>query len=522
MAGREAAAPLDAPATAVGARNAAAAGRGIRLAELLGVHDAGRLLRDFATYLPSQLIPAIAGFLALPILARELFPTELGVLAIAQTLVTLGWTIVASWFAAAIVRELPAHRESGNMAGFARVFRQGLALVAVGFAAFTLLLYAGTTVSAAMSDNFAFIVAATAGLVVQNIAVSLAAAGLRPRTYAIVEVGARVGGIALGVALVFQGYKIHGYLAGLAIASAAVGVVALAALWPRSRRRGHGAATDGGVADVSPWLRYGIPASAGAIVAWLLMFVDRYILALLEDAGAVGIYTIGNVIGDKSVMIPMFAFFTASVPLLVTAFEKHGRTEVERLMRAYTRVVLLVGVPCIAYIAAAAGVLVPLITARPDYKQAATVAPIVAIGSLLFALGSIASAGLVIEKRTRPLFLSACVGLTANVLANFALIPPFGVIGAAIATPIGMAANLAAAYLFARGYATWRFPQATLWRVCAAAGLGYLVALESQELVPPGSPKLAVAAATGFVAYVLVLWVLGERRASEAPAIASA
>mgnify|MGYP003336594428 CR=1 FL=1 len=51
-----------------------------------GSHDAGRALRDFATYLPTQAIPAIAGFLVLPLLARKLTPTELGVLAIAQTL----------------------------------------------------------------------------------------------------------------------------------------------------------------------------------------------------------------------------------------------------------------------------------------------------------------------------------------------------------------------------------------------------------------------------------------------------
>src|SRR5438105_4123651 len=59
-----------------------------RLASHLGLVETGRVLAHFATYLPSQAIPALAGFLVLPILARRLFPTELGVLAITQTLVS--------------------------------------------------------------------------------------------------------------------------------------------------------------------------------------------------------------------------------------------------------------------------------------------------------------------------------------------------------------------------------------------------------------------------------------------------
>ena len=87
----------------------------MRLARTLGLAEAGRALRDFATYLPTQVIPAIAGVLVLPILARELAPSELGVLAIAQTLITLGWTAAGSWLTTTLIRELPAARQAGNL-----------------------------------------------------------------------------------------------------------------------------------------------------------------------------------------------------------------------------------------------------------------------------------------------------------------------------------------------------------------------------------------------------------------------
>jgi O-antigen/teichoic acid export membrane protein len=477
--------------------------KGVRLAGALGVHDAGRALRDFATYLPTQAIPALAGFLVLPVLARKLAPTELGVLAICQTLVTLGWTIIASWLAVAIIRELPAHRVRGDLTGFARALRRSLLGVAAAFAVFTGVVFGVGQLTSAVGDNALLVVAATAGLVLQNIAVSVFAASLRPRAYAVVDVSARLGGAGLGVGLVFAGYKVEGYLAGLAVASLAIGAIGVVAGWPRG-------GTDSNV-SIGPWLRYGIPASAGAIATWFLAFVDRYILAFLKDAGSVGVYTVSSVIGDRAVAIPVMAFFTAAAPLLVTAYEKHGRDEVERLMTAYTRIALLIGLPCIAFVAVAASDLVWILTGKYDYARDAGVAPIVAGGAFLFALAFVAGTGLVIAKRTRPLIAASGIALVVNVGLNFALIPPFGLKGAAAATPVSMAVYLAGVYWSARRHARWQFPVATLARASAAAIAGSLVAIEAMPDHGWRPWAVLIAAVTGLPTYALVLVLLGER-----------
>ena len=478
--------------------------RGVRLAGALGVHDAGRALRDFATYLPTQAIPALAGFLVLPVLARKLAPTELGVLAICQTLVTLGWTIIASWLAAAILRELPAHRLKGDLAGFAGALRRALLGAGIAFGVFTAAVFMIGQATSAVGDNAPLVVAATAGLVLQNIAVSIFAASLRPWAYALVDMSARLGGSGLGVALVFEGHKVHGYLAGLAVASLVIGGLGVVAGWPRGGTRGH--------VSIRPWLYYGLPASAAAIATWFLAFVDRYILAFLRDAGSVGIYTVSSVIGDKAVSIPVMAFFTAAGPLVVTAYERHGREEVERLMRSYTRIALLVGLPCIAFVAVEASDLVWILTGKYEYARHAGVAPIIAGGSFVFALGFIAGTGLVIEKRTRPIMAASVAALVVNVGLNFALIPPFGLKGAAVATPAAMATYVAGVYWTARRYARWKFPSATLARTAIAATAGALVAVEATPATGWRPLAVLVAAGTGLPVYVAVLLTLGERR----------
>jgi O-antigen/teichoic acid export membrane protein len=484
---------------------------GPRLATRLGVLDAGRALRDFATYFPSQAIPAIAGFLVLPLLARRLSPTDLGILAIAQTLVTLGWTMSGSWLAQAVIRELPLHRTRQNVGSFSRTLKAALAVTAGLWLLFAGALVLASFASDAIRSNLALIIAATAGLVVQNIAVSLFAASLRPLAFGIVDVIARIGGITVGTTLVFLGHGVRGYLTGLAVASLLVGAVGLWRSWP------HAAGDSQLRPHLSEWLRYGIPSSTASIVLWGLFFIDRYLLAVLKNTGAVGIYSVGSVIGDKAVSLPTTAFFTAAGPLLVSAYEHHGRREVERLMRSYTRVILLAGIPVVAFLVTSAGILVPLFAGTQYYRAAGNVAPLVGAGSLIYVLALVANTGLVIAKRTLPLAYGAVVGLTLNVVVNLILIPPLGILGAAISTLVGMAGYLLAVQAWARPYATWRFPFKTLGRACIAAAAAWGAAALAMPLSGYGAVQLLIAAVVGGAVYVGALSLLGEHRAELIP-----
>jgi O-antigen/teichoic acid export membrane protein len=478
----------------------------MRLARTLGLAEAGRALRDFATYLPTQVIPAIAGVLVLPILARELAPSELGVLAIAQTLITLGWTAAGSWLTTTLIRELPAAREAGELDRFSALMLRGLALSGVLFILFGAALAIGGTFSAALSSNVVLIAAATAGLILQNVAATLFAASLRPRAFAVVEVLARVGGIALGTALVFAGHKVEGYLLGLAIGSLVVGLPGVLFAWPRGA--GETTREEPLLPELRHWVEYGVPIAIAGVATWALFLVDRYLLALLEDTAAVGVYSVGAVIGDKVVTIPTFAFFIAARPLLFTAMETRGRGEVERLVRAWTRVVLLIGAPIVAGAALVSSFVVEKLTGKPSYAPAAGVVPIVALGSLLWALALFGNAGLTTARKSRPFVYAAALALAANVIANLVLIPAYGIKGAAIATPIGNAVFLLAAQVWSRRYATWRFPWATLARTAAAAAAGYALGRGALEWLDS-----SVAAGVACVAvYLVVLVLLGERR----------
>lgn len=486
----------------------------LRVASALGLPDAGRVLRDFLTYLPTQIVPAVAGFLALPILARRLAPTELGVLAIAQTLASLGWILTSQWLTSAAMRELPGARAAGVLGSVSRTLARGLGVTAVLFSCFVGLVALLGVFSGAIGGNVLLIAAVAGGLVIQNVAGTLYTATLRTGAYAALELVGRTGGIALGIYFVFHGHKLQGYLLGVASVSVIAGLIGLAFAWPRrSARVEHAAAT-----SVRAWLSYGAPVAVSAAAVWGLMFVDRYLLAALSNTGEVGLYSLGAVIGDKAVAIPILAFYTAARPLLMTAYEVHGREEMERLMRAYTRVILLIGIPILAYVSVTDRQLISVLAAgdyRNFYRDAASVIPFVAAGSLIYLLALIGSTGLTVSRRTRQLVYGSLIGLGANVVANLILIPPYGALGAAISTPIGTAAFLFSTRIWARRHATWHFPYGTLSRAAAAGALGVGAALAVMQPLDSDVARLVLTAAAGGIVYVLALWLFGERRGGE-------
>lgn len=483
------------------------------LAEFAGVDDAGRVLRDFASYLPTQVLPALTGLLVLPLLARKLSPTYLGVVALAQTMVTLGWTLIGGWLATAVIRELPRYAHARRVGDFRHTLSRALVLIVCGLGAFAGAVVVIGLFSRAVGDHEVFIVAATAGLVVQNTAVSLFAATLRPRSYVAVDMTARTGGYVLGVVLVYSGRGVNGYLAGLAFASIVTGLIGLLFAWPREGVRTV-PAEDATPEEngVVPWLRFGVPAATAGIATWGLAFIDRYLLAGFKDAAAVGVYSIGNLIGDKPVYVPTMAFITAAGPLLVTAYETRGRGEVERLMRSYTRVLILLTLPVVAFLVVAASPVVAVVAGSSQYHEAARVVAVVAVGSTLYALTLVAYTGLIVAKRTVPMVYASFAGLVANIVANVVLIPPFGIVGAAIATPIGTGAFLLATQIWSRRYARWSVPWPTVARGAVAAAAGAGAGRLVLAVVSTPWEQILVSFAACVVVYVALLQLLGERR----------
>jgi O-antigen/teichoic acid export membrane protein len=489
---------------------------GVRVSRAVGLHEAGRALRDFLTYLPAQLIPAVAGAIALLLLPRRLLPTPYGILQLALSVITAAWVIGGQWLTGAITRELPAARARDDMAGFSATLSRALRGVVVIFALFALGLAVASISSSAIRDNLLLILFASAGMLLQNIAVTLYSASLRPGSYAVTLLASRVGGIALGLVLVYHSKGVSGYLFGIGLVSVVVGTIGVVDAFPRA----HGLPKQAD--SIRAWAAFGVPVGLSAFAAWAMLFADRFLLAGLRSAGEVGIYSLGATIGSQVVTLPALAFMTGARPLAMTAYAEKGRPEVERLMRSWTRIVLLIAVPATGFLLVSAEAIVRF---GPGWQRgtvffpAVRVIPIVAFGTTIFVLVSLASLGCSVARVVRPMIWSAAAGLAANVASNLVLIPAYGIIGAAISMPIGAAVYLAAATWSSRPYARWHFPVGTLLRSLAATAISIVIAdavigwlFDGPMTQSDAGKQIGIAALVGGLAYAVGLAVLGELR----------
>jgi O-antigen/teichoic acid export membrane protein len=137
--------------------------------------------------------------------------------------------------------------------------------------------------------------------------------------------------------------------------------------------------------------------------------------------------------------------------------------------------------------------------------------PLLAFAAVAFAVYIVVSIGVGRIKRTQYIWVVTLAGAGVNLALNLALIPKYGMMGAAVAT-------VAAFSVMAAGIAWWSqriYPVPYQWRRVLTAGLAAVAVVIAGKLVEGGLP-VAIALT---LAYPLLLFPLGFYLASERRAI---
>jgi O-antigen/teichoic acid export membrane protein len=147
-----------------------------------------------------------------------------------------------------------------------------------------------------------------------------------------------------------------------------------------------------------------------------------------------------------------------------------------------------------------------LIVTTPAFVDAEQYIWLLALTSLSSGFSLIVSIGLLIEKRLAQAAWMTTVAAGLNTLLNLLLIPPLGVLGAAIATA---AAYLASALLTAiRAQRAQAFPYE--WRKVGVIFMIYLALAVGGLALGSQTRPLSIAIRLGLLlAYPLLLWLLG-------------
>jgi O-antigen/teichoic acid export membrane protein len=246
-------------------------------------------------------------------------------------------------------------------------------------------------------------------------------------------------------------------------------------------------------------LSFGLPRLPHALAQQVMAVGDRFILTKFSTLGEIGVYSMSVSFG----LIPklfLSAFENAWAPFYyATARESDaGRTLAGITTYAFAVLVLLT-----AGLSAAAPDLLALVVG-PDYAAGAGVIAWTAVGVCLQGVYLLTSIGLNITKHTQYYPVATFAGATCNVGLNFALIPRFGILGAAWANAVSYGVQAGVAYALSQRFYPIQYERARLARVAFAGGIAYAVAAAL-----PQAPPLAAVLTRGTMVVVVMAALLG-------------
>jgi O-antigen/teichoic acid export membrane protein len=243
--------------------------------------------------------------------------------------------------------------------------------------------------------------------------------------------------------------------------------------------------------------RFGLPLVPSALALWAINFIDRIFIAQYKGQAEVGVYSVA--VRISSAIVFLMIAFRLAWPAFAYSIEDDREAK-----RTYSYVLTYLVFVC-SWVSLALGVLAPwlvdLLAPKHSFHRAADAVALLAFATTAYAAYTVVAIGIGRTRQTQFNWVVSGLAAVVNVVLNVILIPPYGMIGAAISTAV--------AYLllfFAMVLNSHRvYPVAYQWRrvltlVAVAVGL---TVLGSALDVPLG---VAIVVA---VCYPLVLLPLG-------------
>ena len=273
-------------------------------------------------------------------------------------------------------------------------------------------------------------------------------------------------------------------------------------------------------------LRFGLPRVPHAAAQQVIAIGDRFVLKLFVSIESIGVYSMAVSFGLVQKLF-LSAFESAWAPFYYATVREADAQRTFRTITTYGVAVLALltaGLSAVGRHAAQAmthGFL--LAPDDPQWAAVETVITWTAIGVFLQGVYLLTSIGLNITKRTEYYPVATISAAVVNIALNIALVPRFGIVGAAWANGVGYGVQAAVGYVFAQRFYPIQYEWGRLVRVCGAAIAATLVARMLPAITLPVSarsilaplPDLLLRGMTVTAVFVGLLAVTGFFHAAE-------
>jgi O-antigen/teichoic acid export membrane protein len=389
------------------------------------------ILKHSSIYAVGQILSRFASVLLLPLYTRCLTTADYGCVAILDLTAGILAILIGAGMSQAVVR---FHFDAKDDQQQSRVWWSGLTwIVIAATAVITPLILFRTTVAQVtlgptITDGAFFYLLAAATLWMNTVG-SLLETFLRVRKWSSIYVVVSMGRLLLNIGLnvwFLVGLKlgITGLLAGNLIA-ASLNTLVLLCVFVRSQ---NAFAVD--PEALKGLLRFGAPLIIQAFLSLMMHEADRFLLRTFGSLESVGVYSLAYKVGqavNTLVLIPFASVW--SVVLYEIAQQPDAPKTYANVFRYYVYGLLVVMLAASMF----AYPILPILTPGA-FGTAVDLVPVILLAFVFFSLHSQFSVPALLAKRTSVLIPASVAGVVVNVVANCALIPRWGAMGAAWAS----------------------------------------------------------------------------------------
>jgi len=455
--------------------------------------------KDIALVGIAQVVSGLTAFLLIPIMTRALGPEGYGEWNQVLTTVTLLATLGELGLSSSLIRFMASEKDEARLRdGFYSILVFAT-IVASALAVVVALLSGPLALELLQDRGMAYVFQFGALLIVANTVEAIMLAHFRVRgetkTFVSMVLLRSIGQPVMVIVLLPMGVfgAVIAYISVFAIelgASLCLAVSRLGWALPSFSR-------------LREFLSFGLPLTPTELIRWVIDSSDRYIVTILLGVGAVGVYSANYSIGSVLfvLVVPIqFALF----PSLSRHYDNGRYDEVGAQISYSIQMFLMVAIPAVFGLMVLAAPLIDLISG-PQFVSGASVVPIVALSTLFFGVFQFMVNSLNVIKKTRTYLLINGVSAGANVVLNFALIPVFGLNGAALATLVSSIIMAFLAYRITVQHFQVHIPWTVYLKYVLASAL---MSLALTMFSPDSYLEMGLAVALGMAIYLASLVII--------------
>lgn len=247
-------------------------------------------------------------------------------------------------------------------------------------------------------------------------------------------------------------------------------------------------------------LAFGLPRVPHGFALQLMAVGDRFVLTRYVPMQDIGVYSIGVSFGLIEKIV-LGAFEYAWAPFYYATAREPDAGRVFSTVTTYGVALLAL---MTAGLCAIAGDLLNLAT-HGLFVAATGIMMWTAIGVFFYGIYLLTSIGLNITSKTAYYPVTTAIGAGLNIGLNFALIPRFGIIGAAWANGAAYAVQAGLAFAFSQRFYPIRYEYGRVSRAMAAALIAFVVA--ERLPVMPALVGIVIRGTTVAAVMTALLWI---------------